>query len=78
MSLFFNSEKIPHMNVMEKIPKNRAVFLDVKPKTPGFEKDEDGIKYINFASYPPVPIKNAFEDSSSRKVKYYSNLLFLP
>lgn len=72
MSLFFKSEDIPKINGMEKLPRNRAVFLDVKPRTPGFQSEEDGIKYINFATYPPVPKKNAFEEHKTAIV--YDNI----
>lgn len=66
MSLFFKSaEVIPELNGIN-VAKNRSVFLDVTTKTPNFEKQEDGIKYKNYAGYPPSK-KDVFEEKVEEK-----------
>lgn len=74
MSLFFKSNVATEINGYNPSQKDRSVFLDVQTKTPNFEKTEDGIKYKNYAGYPPIK-KDAFEEKpyygSSVRLLFY-------
>lgn len=70
MSLFFKLEQKNQLNGIKQLSKNRVVFLDVKPRTPDFERYDGEIRHINLAEYPPLKKKDAVDDLKMNKVSF--------